>query len=276
MIELTKKAAQMMRTAVLEAPTLEVLGFGKVTVDSGIITITDVIIPPQEVGAVHTDLEADDLREWLTSLAQIGMVLADWPLWWHSHCSMNVGPSTQDTKTLALLAESVPSLGWFAGIVTNVRSEYHGWINTTRPVDLSATLSVDVDDPIPVSIINAVKDMMKEVRKAPPVVHTYPSLYQPPTDRSSAPPVRPQALKGLPDDAAAWDKWAKRFPTDVHRRLPDMNWLAINGLREMFGADAVDALLDREGDELIAVVASGDGNQVAQQMMRKNKGGGKK
>jgi hypothetical protein len=55
-----------------------------------------------------------------------------------------------------------------------------------------------------------------------------------------------------------------------------MNWLAINGLREMFGADAVDALLDREGDELIAVVASGDGNQVAQQMMRKNKGGGKK
>jgi len=166
LILLTRQARQMIELAVAEEPTLEVSGFGRVKIEGSSIVVTNIFIPPQEVGSVHTDIEGDNLRIALEAFLRANSTLADWAFWWHSHCSMSVGPSGQDLETLELLAGEVPTLGWFAGMVTNVKGDYHGWINVTKPVPVTTKLNVFCEeDPVPKKLRERVADMMKNVKK---------------------------------------------------------------------------------------------------------------
>ncbi|KKN72505.1 hypothetical protein LCGC14_0410090 [marine sediment metagenome] len=179
MIVLRQKAAQMIRLAVKAEPTLEVSGFGKAHLEDGKITVTDIIIPPQEGGGAYTDIEKGNLRTTLIEIARKGHTLSDYPVWWHSHCGMTTHPSRQDDDTLELLAESVPDLGWFAGLVTNLRGEYYGWIDVEHPVGLFAELDVEAKGTFAShGVATQVKQMMKRVIDKSPVTPkgAYPSL----------------------------------------------------------------------------------------------------
>ena len=166
MILLTKKARQMIELAVQKEPTLEVGGFGRVELRSGTIVVTQIFIPPQEVGAAHTDIEGADLRVALEALLRAGSTLSQWSFWWHSHCSMGVTPSGQDDSTLRLLVQEVPELGWFAGMVTNVKGDYHGWLEVTRPLPINTKVDVYLDEePVPRKTVEEVDRMMEHVKR---------------------------------------------------------------------------------------------------------------
>lgn len=166
MILLTKRARQMMELAVQAEPSLEVSGFGRAEVRDDMIIVRSIFIPPQEVGSTHTDVEGSDLRRTLEAFIRAGTTLAQWPIWWHSHCSMGVSPSAQDLETLELLAQEVPNLGWFAGIVTNVKQEYHGWLEVTKPLPLSTKVDVfHEEEEIPKKLRAEVDKMMEQVKK---------------------------------------------------------------------------------------------------------------
>ena len=178
MILLTKKARQMIELAVQKEPTLEVGGFGRVELRSGMIVVTQIFIPPQEVGTAHTDIEGADLRVALEALLRAGSTLSQWSFWWHSHCSMGVTPSGQDDSTLRLLVQEVPQLGWFAGMVTNVKGDYHGWLEVTRPLPINTKVDVYLDEePIPKKTVEEVDRMMEHVKR---------KVYTPPKTKAAA------------------------------------------------------------------------------------------
>jgi hypothetical protein len=155
----------MMALAVQKAPALEVSGFGRADIQGHMVVVRSIFIPPQEVDAAHTAVTGDNLRITLEAFIRAGTTLAQWPVWWHSHCSMGVMPSPQDYTTLELLAEELPDLGWFAGIVTNTKGEYHGWIEITRPLPLSAEVDVVHDlEQVPKKLHTRVDEMMKQVK----------------------------------------------------------------------------------------------------------------
>jgi hypothetical protein len=71
------------------------------------------------------NLEAHQLEKFMLELAESGQSLSQWPVWWHSHGSMNAFASPQDEKTLASLAQEYDGVA--LGLVTNKDGEYYAW-----------------------------------------------------------------------------------------------------------------------------------------------------
>lgn len=141
-IYLTDRTAQAMRYAVESVGAFEVMGFGHTYLDGQDIVVDDILIPRHEVKAATVEMSTDVLANLVMQLAERDDSMLNWRLWWHSHVNMGTNPSGTDEFTLKELATE---LGWMAGLVTNKKQEYTGWIQVTNPISLRATLLVEVE-----------------------------------------------------------------------------------------------------------------------------------
>lgn len=163
-VYLTQEVAYMIQRAARHTPTLEVGGLLRAEVQNGdggaIILVTDMVIPPQTVGAAHQDIEGEQFTAaWTdTKVPYRGL--------WHSHCNMAVTPSAVDTDQLEELSLN-EGLDWMIGLVVNVRGEMHCWIVINNPIQVTAKLDVGVLPVQAPELDSAVDEMMKGVKKEP-------------------------------------------------------------------------------------------------------------
>jgi hypothetical protein len=179
MIKITDRAWHMMMLAARTAygtKYLEVAGFAKARIDDaqGIITVEDVLIPPQEVGGAHADVDVEDLDWLMSTLLARGENPRDWFVWWHSHVSMSTSPSNTDHDTLFTLAQQSWA-GFAVGLVVNVKHEHTGWVAYRSPILpnkwVEQNLPVEVEELADPVLAAQVADMMENVSEwiAPPV-----------------------------------------------------------------------------------------------------------
>jgi hypothetical protein len=64
--------------------------------EHNIFTITDLVIPHQEVSATETNISKDELADAATELLEQGKDTSKMYAWFHSHVDMTVSPSAQD------------------------------------------------------------------------------------------------------------------------------------------------------------------------------------
>ena len=150
--------------------TLEVGGFARATIDleRNDIVVDDVLIPPQEIGGAHADMEEDDLL-WLgAQVVSRGEHLKDWLVWWHSHAGMSTGPSQTDHDTLITLAKQSRA-HYAVGLVVNAKGESTAWWVFESPmfpgVYIEQTLNVDVEEKLAPEIQDYIDHMMEHVVK---------------------------------------------------------------------------------------------------------------
>lgn len=123
---LSRRAKLMIRYAVQARKTHEIQGFGQLERSrAGDLWVTDIIIPPQEVMGASVDTTPKELEALMLAMAEQGQVLADWPLWWHSHAKMGVFASGTDTGTLSAFSKEFGGVA--VGLVTNADDEYYSW-----------------------------------------------------------------------------------------------------------------------------------------------------
>ena len=130
---LTQRAETMMRYAFRVQPTLEVGGFGKLELlaDGKGAVVTDILIPPQEVGSTAVDFKRTGMEWMMVELMKRGETLADWNLWWHSHHSMGAFASGTDTDTLEGFAPMLGK-GWAIGLVGDLKDKWVAWLNVAN------------------------------------------------------------------------------------------------------------------------------------------------
>lgn len=173
MIHITQEAWQYIRAAVMFRPNKEVAGFGRVHLDEDRLLVDAILVPPQEIGAAHAELEVarGDL-DWLWSqIMQRGDQVNQWRFWWHSHASMGTSPSGTDHNTLKMLATQFG--GWACGAVFNNKLEATGW--AVAPDGLFPTqqkeytgLSVVIHPYTDDTIAAVVTGWMEHVKEPPP------------------------------------------------------------------------------------------------------------
>lgn len=167
-LEINSNAWQMLRVAVLHDRTQEVAGFGRIEVRDNIIIVDDILIPPQEIGGAHAEMERKDLDWLLVQLAQRGEHAKDWSLWWHSHASMSTSPSSTDHSTLKDLARQ-SSEGYALGLVVNANGDATAWAavrSSLSNVFVEETLHVVYEEHIDEELRDYVKGMMEHVTKS--------------------------------------------------------------------------------------------------------------
>lgn len=142
-LTVTHNAHLMLQYAAKHTPSREVGGFGRTRVlDSGIIVVDDIIIPPQFVSGGETDISGDTIELVMQMLAQRGESFDDWRLWWHSHGTIpKPFASGTDTKTLEMLAASMGD--YFFGVVINSKDEEpYTWLHLIKP-KLTCTIPIE-------------------------------------------------------------------------------------------------------------------------------------
>lgn len=191
MIVLTNRVDAMLRLIVAKDPGAEVGGFGRVEVtESGAeAVVTDLLIPEQEVGPAHVDVEGEFLVKTLDQLARQGETLRQWCLLWHSHAKMSPSPSTTDKEYLEKFAEEY---GFMFGLVTNAAGAYHGYYAQTTPICLTAEkINVSVQATEHRGLRAVVENMMKVVTQRPAVTTPVVRSYTPPLAAGGAKPGAP-------------------------------------------------------------------------------------
>ena len=168
MISITPRAWRMMMLAA-RTKTLEVAGFAKARItDDGVIEVLDVIIPPQDVGSAHADIDVGQLDWLMSELLARGEAPKDWFLHWHSHVNMGTSPSSIDQNTLFELAKQSQA-GFAVGLVVNIRGETNGRVAFKSPVLpgqlVEQTLNVEVQEEPNPELEELVGAMMEQVKE---------------------------------------------------------------------------------------------------------------
>lgn len=149
----------------------EISGYGKVEVQDGVFTVTDVAIFKQTVSGADTTIDAASVAAFMYELHKRGEDATKWQLWWHSHNVMNVFWS--GTDEIAMSPENNIGRDWLLSVVVNFKRETKGRLDIFNPTH------VTVDDipvsssevfAIPQSITEEVK--AKVTRRALPMIPT--------------------------------------------------------------------------------------------------------
>ena len=158
----------------------EVSGFGKVTYDEAAktITVTNVYLIEQEVGAAHTDIDAKALGKLLYKTHKVP---GDLRFWWHSHVNMNTFWSGTDTDTIRDLAKP----GWIVATVFNKKHELRSAL--AYAVEGKFGSSVTIEDNLPTFILHDAKSMKAWDKEFDACVKTktYTNNYTPHTSAKS-------------------------------------------------------------------------------------------
>lgn len=169
-IILSERVQYMIQAAVNAEPNLEVGGLLKCEAESGVLAVTDILIPPQEVTSTHFDVGADSFVGWLTELAAKVANEQSKSVWevyrglWHSHCNMGTTPSSTDITQLHEWVND-EKLPWFIGLVANLKGEYTGWLQTGNPVPFRSLAEVFLSRTVNKELDAEVDAMMKHVKK---------------------------------------------------------------------------------------------------------------
>ena len=167
---ISERVQYMIRAAVHAEPNLEVGGLLRVEANSGVLTVVDMLIPPQVVTSTHFDVKAEQFVNWIGELAakvateEQKSVWAVWNGLWHSHCNMGTSPSTTDITQLHEWV-SDEQLPWFVGLVANLKEEWAGWLQGGAPVPFRLPAEVFLSRSVNKELDAEVKGMMANVKK---------------------------------------------------------------------------------------------------------------
>jgi hypothetical protein len=172
-IVLPYKVKEKMRLYV-ESLDNEISGFGKVEFnkEEEICTITDIRIFKQKVSAGSSDLEGEDIAQFMTELTKEGESLVGWNLWWHSHNDMTVFWSGTDTGTME---ENPLDTTFMVSIVTNNNGAFKARIDIYDPIhmyidDVPVSIELPQDNSLQETIEKEVKEL---VDQTPPATVIY-------------------------------------------------------------------------------------------------------
>lgn len=146
----------------------EISGFGLVDEIDGSLYVADIILPDQEAGPGHVDLDQRDITRIITERVMAGDL--KFPerlkLWWHSHSDFGCFKSGTDDATVDRLLEYAP---YVVCLVVNNKEEYEASLHVAKPVP------VHTDD-VKIIIVDSDEDeMTKRCREdIERLVHTPP------------------------------------------------------------------------------------------------------
>ncbi len=175
---ISERVRYMIMAAVNAEPKLEVGGLIKVEPVSGVLTVVDMLIPPQVVTSSHFDVKAEQFVNWIAELAaQVATTeqKAVWAVWnglWHSHCNMGTTPSSTDITQLHEWVND-EQLPWFVGLVANLKEEFTAWLQGGSPVPFRAPCEVFTSRVINAELDAEVEAMMVNVKKETFVGNTH-------------------------------------------------------------------------------------------------------
>ena len=167
---ISERVRYMIMAAVNAEPKLEVGGLIKVEPVSGVLTVVDMLIPPQVVTSTHFDVKAEQFVAWIAELAakvateEQKSVWAVWNGLWHSHCNMGTTPSPTDITQLHEWVND-EQLPWFVGLVANLKEEFTGWLQGGAPVPFRAPCEVFTSRVVNKELDAEVEVMMANVTK---------------------------------------------------------------------------------------------------------------
>ena len=167
---ISERVRYMIMAAVNAEPSLEVGGLIKVEPVSGVLTVVDMLIPPQVVTSTHFDVKAEQFVNWIAELAakvateESKSVWAVWNGLWHSHCNMGTSPSATDITQLHEWVND-EQLPWFVGLVANLKEEFCGWLQGGSPVPFRTPCEVFTSRVVNKELDAEVEVMMANVTK---------------------------------------------------------------------------------------------------------------
>jgi len=155
--------------------TMEVSGLGTVVFDKECngYRVTSIVIPEQEVGSAHTDLDDDAVAKALYESRNAEGELA---FWWHSHVNMSVFWSHTDHKTM----DDIGKNGLCVAVVFNKKEEMRGAI-VMSPAGMPSVKIDEVDIYVPpaydFSTDEVLKELKEKVKSRPVYVHNTTKTY---------------------------------------------------------------------------------------------------
>ncbi len=167
---ISERVRYMIMAAVNAEPQLEVGGLIRVEPVSGVLTVVDMLIPPQVVTSTHFDVKAEQFVSWIAELAakvateEQKSVWAVWNGLWHSHCNMGTTPSPTDITQLHEWVND-EQLPWFVGLVANLKENFTGWLQGGVPVPFRQECEVFVSRVVNAELDAEVELMMANVKK---------------------------------------------------------------------------------------------------------------
>lgn len=151
-------------------PNQEISGFGKATRvnDNSDIYVTDIIVPPQEVGGSHVNIDVKNggMDEAMRMIMERGDTIDQWRLWWHTHGAHGfTKPSPTDTDTLAMLSEQFG--GWAAGLVIVAdMKDPTAWVDVTSPLNIGGIkMDVKIEGYKNPNFLDDIMSMMDKVKR---------------------------------------------------------------------------------------------------------------
>ncbi len=202
---ISERVRYMIMAAVNAAPDLEVGGLLKVEPVSGVLTVVDILIPPQVVTSSHFDVKAEQFVNWIGELAATVATeeqKAVWAVWnglWHSHCNMGTSPSATDITQLHEWV-SDEQLPWFVGLVANLKEEFTAWLQGGSPVPFRTPCEVFTSRVVNKELDAEVEVMMANVKKETFVGNTSGSGHGAKGGTSSKPKRRAKAKTASADN----------------------------------------------------------------------------
>jgi len=236
-------AWQMLRAAAKHKPNLEIAGFakGRIDMEAGEIYLTDILIPPQDIGGAHAEMEAGDL-DWL-----MGQIVVrsdqpkDWFIWWHSHTTMGIGPSSQDHKTLFELAAQHSNSFALGLIVYSNHTAPVAWAAYKSPLTgrfVEQDFPVEVDESLDVGF-EAIADQLTHVTERKWYAKGNTNGAKALVSANGKAPEAPHGILNDPSEDAKDAAWSK-YITDGWQTLSSVEGrIILDILEKIYGDDGL-------------------------------------
>jgi len=262
----------------------EVAIFGKVRLQNGFIWITDIHVPPQEVGGASTEMDAAELAIMYTGLIEADEDISDWRCWIHKHPGGGTKPTSGvDNTTLEALAKQFSSseeVGkhYAVGIIASGTGAYGGYIHQCFPFDLEITdvkVLIESEAELPKEIVTSLEEMLEGVREAPKAVHqamwnqqarsTKPSSQRKDSKDSTKPDNKGFVMPRERHDQDSMTRvaWSNKWGSELGQTLDDMKEEARDDLFRVWVIRDLNNLLEDADYKLVV-----GGNQIIRGLHR--------
>lgn len=121
------KAKSKLDAYINQCPT-EISGLGKVVKIGDDFVIEDIFLLKQVCSPTHTQLDKNDLAEYMLSAASRGESLRNIRVWWHSHAYLDSFWSTEDDSTATSFRGE-----WMISIVGNKKGKFLVRLDLFKP-----------------------------------------------------------------------------------------------------------------------------------------------
>lgn len=142
----------------------EISGIGQSQyVNQDTIKITDIVIFKQDVSGGSTDLNKDEMANFLSEKLKRDGDASDWNVWWHSHASMGTFWSGTDDDTI----KSFLSDGYIIALETNHKLDFIARIDVFKPFkhtieDIDVEIDIEEDPRLYDKITKEIKEKVSK------------------------------------------------------------------------------------------------------------------